>query len=533
MAKLSTKAAEPFVVTTIVIGGGHNGLVTAAFLAKAGKPVTVIEARNIIGGFCTTEELVPEAPGFLFNPTSLDHVLLKIEPSVISDLSLGRFGLTYIEADPFYSFLRPDGASICFWRDYRRTVEEIAQYSRRDAENYARLTQCLISFWHAGFPYLMAHPTRPGIKTLMTAGFRAFKARKQMPEALRILLMSPHEAINTYFESDEMRTAMAAFAASNMFPLDFPGSGIIFAVMALQHGWGVYRAVGGGGQFPLALRALIESHGGKVLTSSVVEEILISQGRAIGVRLADGSTMTADTVVGATDPRNLFEELLPPNTLEDQIYQELACLQHSNCNISTATSGLALSGLPDLPVNRERAEQIYRGGILAGESFEDVHRFIEDCKAGHMGKHMPVWYILSSFLDRSLVPEGSDGETVYAYIPAVPKTWADHSHWSEHRQQLKHEVSHVASVYMQDFQELEQGAFVVTPEDLPCFSHGNPQHPFHVDMVLSKMGPNRPTTALSGYRSPIAGLYHCGAGAHPMGTINGWSGRNVARMLLE
>ena len=518
-------------MTTIIIGGGHNGLVTAAYLAKAGKPVTVVEARDIVGGFCTTEELVSEAPGFKFNPTSLDHVLLKVEPSVITELGLARYGLSYLEVDPFYSFIRPDGASICFWRDYRRTVEEIARFSKRDAESYARLTNSMIGLWRVAFPYLMTHPTRPGISALTTAGWRALKARRELPEALRVLMMSPREAITTYFESDEMRTAMAAFAASNMFPLDFPGTGIILAVMALQHGWGVYRAHGGGGQFPLALKALIEEHGGRVLTSTLVEEILLQGGRVSGVRLAGGEVLSATQVVGAIDPRSLFENLLPAGSLPETSYRELAALEYSNCNISTAAGGVALSSLPNLPVPQERAEQIFRGGIIAGESLESVERFIEGCKAGRLGEQMPAWYILPSFIDRSLVPEGSAGETTYVYVPAVPKKWADGSHWNEHRDRLQRKISEVASVYMQDFQQLEMGSFLVAPTDLPKYSHNNPQHPFHVDMVLSKMGPNRPCASLAGYRSPVDGLYHTGAGAHPMGTVNGWSGRNVARML--
>ena len=502
----------------IIIGGGHNGLTAAAYLAKTGKKVTVLEARDIVGGFCTTEELVSEAPGFRFNPTSLDHVLLKVEPSVVTDLKLHEYGLGYLEIDPFYSYLRPDGFSLCFWRDYRKTVDEIATFSRRDAETYARLTECLVRFWHVGFPYMMGHPSKVRLKTLAQLGVRAFAARKELPEAVRIMMMSPQEAIFTYFESDEMRTAMAAFAASNMFPMDFPGTGIIFAVMALQHGWGVYRAHGGGGEFPKALRKLVEAQGGEVRTSTIVEEILLEHGCAKGVRLAGGEVIHAPRVIAAVPPQNLFRELLPESSLPEDSIREAATFEATNVNISSAAGGVALGELPELPVSRDRAQDIYRGGIIAGESYEQVARWIEACKAGQMGEgQLPAWYIVPSFLDRTLVPEGSSGETVYAYIPAVPKQWSDGSSWDSHRTELCAASQASAGMYMKNFADLQIGEFMVTPEDLPNFSHNNPQHPFHVDMTLSRMGPNRPTPSLSGYTTPAKGVYHAGAGCAPNG----------------
>ena len=125
-----------------IVGGGHNGLVCATFLAKAGKRVVVLEARDIVGGFCTTEETVPEAPGFKMNPTSMDHVVTNIPRSVVDDLDLARFGLRWITPDPFYSYLPPEGPAMRFWRDHHRTVEEIRRLSRRDALRYDRFVVC-------------------------------------------------------------------------------------------------------------------------------------------------------------------------------------------------------------------------------------------------------------------------------------------------------------------------------------------------------------------------------------------------------
>lgn len=517
----------------VIIGGGHNGLTAAAYLVRAGKRVVVLEARDIVGGFCTTEELVDTAPGFKFHPTSLDHVLLRVEPSVVTELQLSQYGLEYLEVDPFYSYVRPDGFSLCFWRDYRKTVEEIAKFSQHDARQYEYLTKSLVHFWRVGFPYLMGHPTRPSLKTIGRILKLARGNLRHLGTAARITLMSPKEAIETYFESDELRAAMAAFAASNMFPLEYPGTGIIFSIMSLQHGWGVYRARGGGGQFPQALKRYVEDRGGEVITSAVVKQLDVTNGGIGAVTLADGSTYRAKTVLGAVDPRNLFETLLPENSLPDKAYEELSKLNASSSNISTATMATALRDLPEIPVAQERANHIWRGGMLMADSFESVSQWCRDCQAGRLGQDLPGWHLLPSFLDRTLVPETGRGQTMYTYLPAVVKRWSDGSSWTDRAHDHESLVLQQLESHLPGFKEHVLGDYLVTPETLPRFSYNNAQHPFHVDMTLSRMGPWRPTPSLSGYRTPIKGLYHAGAGAHPMGTVNGWSGRTVAKMIMK
>ncbi|HLF40852.1 MAG TPA: FAD-dependent oxidoreductase [Acidimicrobiia bacterium] len=143
----------------VIVGGGHNGLTCGAYLARAGKRVVVLEARDVVGGFCTTEETVPEAPGFRMNPTSMDHVVTNIPPSVADDLDLRRFGLRWIQPDPFYSYVSPSGFSLGFWRDHHRTVEEIRRLSRRDAMRYDRFVGVMRDFWYTAAPTCRAIPS--------------------------------------------------------------------------------------------------------------------------------------------------------------------------------------------------------------------------------------------------------------------------------------------------------------------------------------------------------------------------------------
>ena len=200
----------------VVVGGGHNGLVCAAFLAKAGKRVVVLESRDLVGGFCTTEETVPEAPGFKMNATSMDLLLTNIPPSVIDQLDLPHFGLRWVEPDPFYSYLHPDGATIRFWRDHTRTVEEIRRLSRKDAVEYDRFVQRMRDFWYTLAPYLQGHPTRVAPSTLGQLVRRAVGARRNLGPAARVLLSSPGAVIDECFERDEVRAALACYAVATM-----------------------------------------------------------------------------------------------------------------------------------------------------------------------------------------------------------------------------------------------------------------------------------------------------------------------------
>lgn len=517
----------------IIIGGGHNGLTAAAYLAKAGCKVTVLEARNMVGGFCTTEELVEKAPGFKCHPTSLDHILTKVEPSIVTELGLEKLGLQYISLDPFYSYVRPDGFSLCFWRDYRQTVAEIAKFSKKDAKNYEELTRALIGLWQVAFPYLMGHPKRLSFRFIMAVLKSLLLSRADLAAGVRVFLMSPLEAITTYFESDELRAALSCFAASIFYPLEYPGTGIILAMMAIQHGWGVYRPVGGGGQLPEALRRFIEQHGGQVLTSAIVEQIDLAGDKVTGVKLADGTSIKSATVIGAISPQNLYNRLLPPGSLPEKVYEELAKITAGSCNVGAYTAGLALSARPTFNVAPERQKDLHKSAVMTAESMESVQQWVQAANSGQLGEKLPAWFIMPSYWDRTLVPPESRGESIYVYLPAVTRQWRDGSSWAERGETIKNMAIDVYEKIAPGVKASVIGDFYVSPDDLSRFSYNTLGGPYHVDMTLSHMGPWRPTPSLSGYKSPIKGLYHTGAGAHPVGAINGWSGRTVARMVRK
>jgi beta-carotene ketolase (CrtO type) len=516
----------------IVVGGGHNGLVCAAYLGRAGRRTLVLESRDRVGGFCTSEETVPEAPGFLMNATSIDHVVTNIPPSIVDELDLARHGLRWVAPDPFYSYLHPEGLSIGFWRDTSRTIEEIRRLSRKDAAQYERFVSIMRDFWWTAAPYLQGHPTKVAAATMLELAKRARRTRKHLAAAARMLLGSPGAIIDEWFERDELKAFMATYAVATMSSLDEPGSGIVMSVMAVQHEWGVRRPVGGQSAFSEALAAEVRAQGGEVRVSAPVAEVLVAGGRTVGVKLVDGEELRAGTVVAAIDPMTLVRKLLPPDAVPEQLGRELRGLSVLRNNISGFKGDVALSTKPSLP-KHGREDALLASCMLIAPSLEYVRRSTTAALRGELTDEIPLWVITPTILDRTLVPAGSDAHSLYLYLPAVPYQLAGGMAWDAVKDKHLQRCLDLFEDCAPGTTASVIGATATSPQDLAHFSHVTKGNLFHVDMTLSQFGPWRPTPSLSGYRTPVAGLWHTGAGAHPLGTLNGWSGRTTARTVLK
>jgi beta-carotene ketolase (CrtO type) len=515
----------------IVVGGGHNGLTCAAFLAKAGQRVVVLEGRELVGGFCTTEETVPSAPGFRMNPTSIDHVVTNIPPSIVDQLDLAREGLRWVHPDPFYSYLHPDGVSIGFWRDHQRTVEEIRRLSRRDADAYDLFVRTMRDFWYTAAPYLQGHPKKVSSRTLLELVKRAAKTRRHLGRAVRMLLSSPGAVIEEWFEREELKAALACYSVATMSSLDEPGSGIVLSVMAVMHHWGVRRPVGGNGAFADALAACVRRHGGEVRTSAPVAGITLQDARATGVVLENGERLSATNVVCAIDPWTIFQRLLPRDAVPEKVQSELRGMSVLRNNISGFKGDVALASRPRLP-RHGRDDQLLASCMLIAPDLAYVRRATNASLRGELTDELPLWVITPSILDRSLVPPASRGESLYIYLPAVPYDLATGG-WDAEKDKCLERCLEIFDGYAPGTRASVVGAHATSPQDLAGFSPVHKGNLFHVDMTLSQFGPWRPTPSLSGYRTPVDGLWHTGAGAHPLGTLNGWSGRTTARTMLR
>jgi beta-carotene ketolase (CrtO type) len=494
--------------------------------------VVVLEAREIVGGFCTSEENVAEAPGFIMNPYSADHVLTNIPPTIDDELELVREGLRWVHPDPFYSYLHPSGSGFAFWRDPQRTAEEIRAISRRDAEAYLRFNAVMTALWRMAAPYLQGHPKRISPRALGRMIAAAAGGRGSLATAVRIVLSSPGAVIEEWFESDEVRAALACFSVATMSSLDEPGSGIVLSMMAIQHRWGVRRPVGGQSAFSEALAASARRHGAVIQTSSAVAAVNLDRGGvARGVTLVDGTRVDADRVVVTVDPWTLAHRLLPTDALPEQAYRELRGMSVLRNGISAYKADIALRARPTLPSHGR--EETYLGSLmLLASSFEAVRASTDAALVGELADDIPVWLATPSIQDRSLVPPGSGGETAYMYLPAVPYELR-HSNWAMEKQSHLDRVVKTIDGYSPGYGDLIIGSTINAPDDLERVSGLRQGHLFHVDMTLSQFGPWRPTPSLAGYRTPVPGLFHAGAGNHPMGTVSGWSGRGVAAEVLR
>jgi beta-carotene ketolase (CrtO type) len=516
----------------VVVGGGSNGLACAAFLARAGKRVLVVEAAPLVGGFSTTEELVPEAPGFRFNKHAIDLFSCMIPRSIVHDLDLARYGFRTIVTDPYATYLGPDGESIAQWRDIGRTQNEIARFSRRDAERYGRFAQILGDAWNAFLPYLQGHPKRVAPRSLAELIWRAGRARKSLGPAMRILLSSPAQVLEEWFERDELKVILGTWAAATgQVSLDTPGSAAGMAMAVLSHRWGCYRAVGGMGAVSDALAACIRAHGGQIRVSSPVCSIVVERGRAIGVELADGSVVQATDVIAAVDPATLFGKLLDAALLSAEVGDELRAMSVCESNITYFTGHAALSGRPRLP-RHGRDEDLLRAGYqMLVPSYESLRRALQSAELGAVPEQIPIWLSFPSICDRSLVPPDAGAETLYFMTPVTPYDLAGGTDWDSFKQTYLQRVLATVDEYAEGVTNSVIGTCAVSPIDMSQWTTKG--HACHIDMTLAQMGPWRPTPSLSGYETPVPGLWQVSAGSHPLPSVNGWAGRTAARTLLR
>ncbi|WP_407665008.1 phytoene desaturase family protein [Mycolicibacterium pulveris] len=462
------------------------------------------------------------------NPCAVDLLFTNLEPSIITELRLESFGLRQASPDPWGAYLGPDGQAIGLWRSLDRTVEEIGRYSTRDAAKFAELCELWCDFWYVAAPYLTDHPTRPRARTIAELGWRVLRKRKHLAPVVRMLLASPHQLIETMFTSEEAKTMLAVYASGSEAPLREPGSGAVLGVIMLHIAWGIKRPIGGMAQFTRALTACLHHHGGRTRTDTAVEEILVRDGRAMGVRLTDGTSLHARHVVGAVDPSTLMCKLVDSAHLSDDLLAEFRNIRINGWGINNTKIDVALDRRPKLKCERP---ELWGSYMLVADDYAYVERALDTAARGTIPAETPMWALMPSAADRSQVPPGSAGDTMYLFCTAVPDRLTDGSGWQAHRKSFGEQAIAAFDHVAPGTADAVLGSWVKSPDELRDMADGGSY--VVVDMSLNQMGPNRPSPALSGYRTPIAGLWHTGAGAHPMGGVHGWAGRTTARQLLK
>ena len=514
----------------IVVGGGHNGLTCAGYLAKAGKRVLVCEARDVVGGLAWTMEM-PNAPGYRVNPASVEYLLTGVQPSVDHQLELHKHGLKWVYPDTLLTWLGPDGQVMPIWQKREKLVAEIARYSKKDARNYERLVDEITVTLKTALPYLQGHPVRVRPQALWEMLTTAAKGRKHIARGARAMLSSIESVCEEYFERDEIKVPLACYSLASFAPAWEQGTGLHLSLICGLHEWGVRHPVGGTGGFTKALARCIEHHGGEVLTSAPVQEILTHNGKARGVRLFDGRQFAAPHVVAAVPPKTLVNHLLDPALIPDEVTDELRGVDDLHSNIYTFKVDAALDRRLRYPNHEGDRPYEALSAVTICPTMEYLNRSANMATIGEFTEEIPIQHIASSVYDRTLVPEGSEGDTLYFYAFNTPVELSGGRSWDDERDRYKDLMLDNFEKYCPDVRDAIIDIDVTSPDDfVRRYGVGNYEH---VDCTLATMGPFRPVPSLAGYRTPVEGVWHTAAGAFPMAFLSGWPGRNGAREVLR
>jgi len=515
----------------IVIGGGHNGLVCAAYLARAGRRVLVLERRHVLGGAAVTEEVFP---GFRFSVCS--YVVSLLRPEIIRELDLPRHGLEILPLDGTFTPML-DGDYLWRVNDHARTRREIARHSRLDAEAYDEYGRAMVEMSRFVKPILELtppDPTRPGLAGLkdLFAMLRRFRALPLLDRhnQMQLMTMSAVDFLDPWFETDVLKATMSASGIIGTFlGVRSPGT----AYVLLHHymgeidgafrSWGLVR--GGTGSISNSIADAGREAGVEIRTSAEVARIAVRQGRATGVVLANGDEIAARTVCSSVDPRLTFLGLVGEAELEDEFVSEIRRFKFRG---SSGKVNLALDGLPSFRALPGPGTHL-RGAISISPSVDYMERAYDDAKYGRFSRRPYVDIVIPSLTDPTMAPPGKHVMSCFVqYAPYHLKG----GHWDEQRDAFGDAVLDAVAEHAPNIRDVILHRQVLTPLDLEREFGLTEGNIFHGELTLEQLFFLRPAPGWAGYRTPIRGLYLGGSGAHPGGGIMGAPGRNAARKIL-
>ncbi len=529
----------------IIIGAGHNGLTCAAYLAKAGYKVLALERRHIVGGAVVTETDLVE--GFKLDTCSSYHVVINGTP-VIADLELEKFGLQYLEVDPWGFAPFPNGNYIMFYRDVDRTAESIARFSPRDAAAYRAFMRRWMRFNETMMAVFCAPPTLNGMAgAVLKHELKDGRWRSLFQESLTgpletaamlRTIFSPYgKVIRETFESQEVRAALAWLGAQSGPGPDEPVSGELLAMQqSLYHLLGVRRPKGGSGMLTQALARCLEHHGGEIKVNQAVRRILIGNGRVEGVETVTGDRYTAPLVISNAHVQTTLLKLLPEGALRPGLRRRVENIKVANGFGMTVRYGM--NNLPNytvLPSQMEagkvQAGQQHQGMQLLCPSMDYLQQTYIDAGAGRPPQRPAVLAMTPSVVDPSLAPPGK--EVLYIWAQTHPYRLSNGENWSDIRQREADKCLQMVEDFAPGVKEAVVGQYIKSPVDLEEIGGLVQGNLMHIDMSIGQMFMLRPLPELANYRTPIKGLYLTGASTHPGGGVSGAPGYNTAHRVLS
>lgn len=499
----------------LVVGAGHNGLVAACYLARAGLEVTVLEAQEEVGGGARTAEVIP---GHLFDLHSVAHNLINMT-DIPQDLELDEVGLEYVEMDPFAVGIFADGRRVRFHRSLEATLESIAAASPKDVDPYRRFIAAGDLVMRAVLPALRGERSLAALPGLVRGLYRSGGGRG----LARDLAGGYGALLRRRLASDLTRGPVAAFAAHGSVGPSVPGGALFAFWQAAYHTFGQWHARGGSQGLTNALTRRLAEMGGSVRCGSRVIRIERSNNAVTAVVVAGGERLPATLVITAVDPGTALLRLLDP-PLAGAAGRDLAGAHRGN--VVQGVIHAASSILPPYPASDQRDWQGLQSFVDELAPLEAAWRRAE---AEEIPDVLPLYCFTPSALDVGLAPSG--GHTLYLACPATP--YRVRGGWDARRQEFVESAVGALERRAPGVGASISAVAFRTPEEMTLDGLWPGAHPMHLDLTPDQLGAMRPTPALSSHRSGVKGLYLCGAGTAPSGGILGTSGRLAARALLE
>jgi phytoene dehydrogenase-like protein len=516
----------------VIIGGGHNGLTTAAYLARAGRRVIVLERRPVLGGAAVTEEVYK---GFRFSVCS--YVVSLLRPEIIRELDLPSHGLEILPLDGTFTPM-PNGDYLWRVNDHDVTRREIARHSRLDADAYDEYGRAMVEMGRFVKPILSMRPPDPtsldprGLKQLLflLQRFRALPRYDQYNQ-IQLMTLSAVDFLDQWFETDVLKATMSASGIIGTFlGVRSPGT----AYVLLHHymgeidgafrSWGLAR--GGTGAISNAIAGAARAAGVEIRTGVEVAKILVDGDRVTGVVLTNGDEIRATVIASSVDPRLTFLRFLDRGLLPDEFLDDIGRYKFRG---SSAKVNLALDALPDFTCKPGAGPHL-RGAISISPSIDYMERAYDDAKYGRFSRRPYIDMVIPSLTDPSVAPPGK--HVMSCFVQYAPYHLTEGT-WDEQREAFGDTVIDTLAEYAPNIRDIVLHRQVVTPLDLERewgLSEGNI---FQGELTLEQLFFLRPAPGWAQYTTPIGGLYMCGSATHPGGGIMGAPGRNAARAILS
>ncbi len=517
----------------VIIGGGHNGLVCAFYLARAGLSVRICERRGVVGGAAVTEEFHPG-----FRNSTASYTVSLLNPRVITDMELAAHGLRILNRPISNFFPFPDGRYLKLGNDLASTQAEFRKFSEADAERlpafYDRLDKV------ADILRDISLKTPPNPEKGLGAAFTT--ASQLLPivrgdaqlhqDVLDLFTKSARGFLDAWFESDAVKASFGFDSiVGNYASPDTPGSAYVLLhhvfgeANGVKGAWG--HAVGGMGAITGAMRKACEKAGVEISTDTAVKSLRVKDGEATGVILESGEEIAAARVASNVNPKLLYGRLAPREALDPEFRRRM---EGWRCASGTLRMNVALSELPDFTALPGAGEH-HRAGIVIAPSLDYMDRAYSEAKLKGWSSKPIIEMLIPSTVDDSLAPEGRHVASLFChqFAPELP----DGRSWSDHRDAAADLVIDTVNDYAPNFRQSVLGRMVLTPQDLEDKFGLVGGDIFHGAMSLDQMWAARPALGHGDYRGALKRLYHCGSGAHPGGGVTGLPGRNAAREMLK